>query len=151
MKKSVILIIALLQVFYVSAQPGSGKIRNKIERKIEAQKVAFITRALDLTPAEAEKFWPLYNEYSKKMRELRNVNKINSKNLTEEDANRLIDEYFENEQKKLILKKNYYDKFRAVLPATKVVKLHFAEKKFKLKLLKRLKKHSGKERRKHPR
>ena len=30
--------------------------------KLELFKIQFITKKLDLTPAEAEKFWPLYNE-----------------------------------------------------------------------------------------
>jgi len=48
--------------------------------------------------------------------------------------------YFSNEQQKLTLKRNYYDKFKMILPATKVVKLHIAENRFKRKLLKKLKK-----------
>jgi hypothetical protein len=30
--------------------------------KLELFKIQFVTKKLDLTPAEAEKFWPLYNE-----------------------------------------------------------------------------------------
>ena len=30
--------------------------------KIKAEKIAFITAELELTPAEAEKFWPVYNK-----------------------------------------------------------------------------------------
>lgn len=36
---------------------------NKVQReRLESYRIQFITKKLDLTPAEAEKFWPLYNE-----------------------------------------------------------------------------------------
>lgn len=44
--------------------------QNKFEA-IESEKVAFITKELKLTPAEAQKFFPLYNKYNEEMWELR--------------------------------------------------------------------------------
>jgi len=38
--------------------------------KLELFKIQFITKKLDLTPAEAEKFWPLYNEQKDASRNL---------------------------------------------------------------------------------
>lgn len=38
--------------------------------KLTAYKIAFFTRNLNLTPAEAEKFWPLYNDYSARKNKL---------------------------------------------------------------------------------
>ncbi|OZA24427.1 MAG: hypothetical protein B7X86_08430 [Sphingobacteriales bacterium 17-39-43] len=38
--------------------------------RIEAIKVAFITKKLDLTTEEAQKFWPVYNNYQKELMEL---------------------------------------------------------------------------------
>ena len=36
---------------------------NKVQReRLESFRIQFITKKLDLTPAEAEKFWPVYNE-----------------------------------------------------------------------------------------
>lgn len=121
--------------------------KGKIAEKIEAQKIAFFTRILNLTPEEAQKFWPLYNEYSAKERDLRpDFRKGRPMDISEEEANELIDSFFENEQKRLNLTKNYYEKFKMILPAKKVVKLHFAERKFKEELLKRMKKMRDKRR-----
>jgi hypothetical protein len=39
----------------------------KKQQDIQALKVAFITKELELTPDEAEKFWPVYNQYDKEM------------------------------------------------------------------------------------
>jgi hypothetical protein len=38
--------------------------------RLELFSIQFITKKLDLTPAEAEKFWPLYNEQKKASRAL---------------------------------------------------------------------------------
>lgn len=44
---------------------------NKVEReRLESYRIQFITKKLDLTPAEAEKFWPLYNEQKEASRNL---------------------------------------------------------------------------------
>ena len=40
----------------------------KKQQDIESLKVAFISRELELTPEEAQKFWPLYNQYSKELK-----------------------------------------------------------------------------------
>ena len=41
------------------------------EQKIQAARIALITERLGLTPEQAEKFWPLYNEFSQKRKGLR--------------------------------------------------------------------------------
>ena len=139
MKFLLIITSMLFSISSAFSQNDNPSKRKGFER-IEAHKIAFITKVLDLTPEESEKFWPLYNEYSAKERQLRKDFEANKpkKGMSEDEANRVIDYYFENEQQKLTLKKNYYDKFKMILPATKVVKLHIAENRFKKKLLKRL-------------
>ena len=37
----------------------SGKLSEDKRKEFEAQKVAFFTQEMDLTPEEATKFWPL--------------------------------------------------------------------------------------------
>jgi hypothetical protein len=44
--------------------------RREHYQRIEAIKVAFITKKLDLTTEEAQKFWPVYNNYQKELMEL---------------------------------------------------------------------------------
>jgi predicted O-linked N-acetylglucosamine transferase (SPINDLY family) len=54
-------------------QQQANKQKQQFEQqreKIESQRIAFITQELDLTPAEAQAFWPVYNEYDKKRHEL---------------------------------------------------------------------------------
>ncbi len=69
MKKYILFLALFIGVGYIcSAQPQRGE-------KIEAIKVAYITKELSLTSSEAEKFWPVYNEYFKELKKAREENK----------------------------------------------------------------------------
>mgnify|MGYP000518586942 FL=1 len=49
---------------------------NKVQReRLESFRIQFITKKLDLTPAEAEKFWPVYNEQKEASRNLMETKK----------------------------------------------------------------------------
>jgi len=43
----------------------------KMHERIKAQKVAFITERLNLSPEEAQKFWPIYNSFENKANKIR--------------------------------------------------------------------------------
>ena len=72
----ILLIISFIFAFLangVSAQAGhppKGKAdttKNSLgAERVQALKVAFITKQLNLTSDEAEKFWPIYNDYQDK-------------------------------------------------------------------------------------
>lgn len=64
MMKYLLIIIGLLSGTTLWAQ--NNKLSEEKRDEFEAQKAAFFTQALDLTPQEAVSFWPLYNEMFKK-------------------------------------------------------------------------------------
>ena len=66
--KNIIIVIGLLLVGVSTF--AQGKLTDEKRKEFEAQKVAFFTQQLDLSPDEAAVFWPLYNEMQKKMRTL---------------------------------------------------------------------------------
>ena len=110
--------------------------------RLEALKVAYLTQELNLTPEEAQQFWPLYNEMTQKMRSIRKEqrgNRMNAKknfdSLSDEALAEAIDRELEFEQHELDLKKEYTAKFKRILPIKKVAKLHTAEKEFRRELL----------------
>jgi len=64
--------ICILLLISLGAQAQrEGDDDEKREDRIERLKRVYITEKLDLTVAEAEKFWPIYNEYSKKRKDVR--------------------------------------------------------------------------------
>ena len=48
----------------VTSEEGQGQANPKREEKIKALYIAYISQQLSLTPAEAEKFWPVFNKFS---------------------------------------------------------------------------------------
>ena len=65
MKRIFSLAVCLLTAAALFAQPQGNKQfeeqRKKEFDRIQAEKIAFITQELDLSPAEAQVFWPVYN------------------------------------------------------------------------------------------
>lgn len=117
-------------------------------KKIEAQRIAFITQELNLTPDEAKVFWPVYNEYEAKRHELKksfkesgDFHKPDFDKLTEKEANQILDNQIIEAQKFLDLRKEYHEKFKSVLPAVKVLKLYDAEREFQKMLIDRIRQH----------
>jgi hypothetical protein len=53
--------------------------------QIEALKIAYITKRLDLSPDEAQKFWPIYNQYAEELKRTRQDAVRNSKSEIELD------------------------------------------------------------------
>lgn len=47
-----------------------GEDRKDRKERIEVFKIQFITEKLELTPNEAESFWPVYEEYNKAVKEI---------------------------------------------------------------------------------
>jgi Spy/CpxP family protein refolding chaperone len=145
MKK--ILIVLLLITTGIYAQRGEGK------ERIKALKTAHITEALDLTPAEAEKFWPVYNNHEDQMESIKkqrrmdvmSIAKGDMSTLNDSDANRLIDKMLEFQQKEMQLQLTFIEDIRKVLPPQKVIRLHRAEEDFKRQLVEILRKRRGKQ------
>ena len=118
-----------------------------LKEKIEAQKIAYITNALDLTSAEAQQFWPVYNEFSDKNEELlkafrkNNIEdkNVNTETISDKEALEMADAQIIQAQKLLDLRKKYHIEFKKVLPPKKLLKLYQAERDFKKFLLKEIK------------
>ena len=144
MMKYLLIIIGLLSGTTLWAQ--NNKLSEEKRDEFEAQKAAFFTQALDLTPQVAVSFWPLYNEMFKKIREkdmeMRKKAKVmrETKNLTEADARKYVEGSLAAEQQMLDIKKQYYQKLLEVIPAKKIAKLDWVERKFHRQLLDKMRK-----------
>lgn len=139
-------IITMLFFFLsVAAVAQGGKFKEKIQQKkdqLKSMKIAFITSELDLTPDEAAKFWPLFNEFEEKQRVLRQEkikNHIdrsqNSEKMTEKEALNALNQMEAAEEELHQLRKKFIANLKTVLPASKILKLKKAEDEFSKKLL----------------
>lgn len=135
----------IIFLIMASLQIGFSQDKTRMHDQIESQKVAFFTQQLELTPGESQAFWPVYNNYQEKVKELRGDvrHDKNHSELSEEEAAARIDQFFERESRELEYKKQLYRDLDGILPPTKLVKLQFAEKQFRQKLLEKLKGRKG--------
>lgn len=113
-------------------------------QEIKAQKTAFLTQRLDLSPEEAQRFWPVYNQFDKELdaerKEVRDERKDAKKDgeLTEAEASAAIDKELASRQKELDLRKKYAAEFKKTIGALKTMKLGKAERDFRRELIKRV-------------
>ena len=64
-RPSLLLLFALTMVFGLQAQPQGGPPLPK--EKLETLRIAFFSERLNLSPEEAQSFWPVYNAFSEEM------------------------------------------------------------------------------------
>jgi len=145
MKRIILFTICLFFASFIFAQRMQGNRMQGNNEKIKAMKVAFITQKLNLTVDEAQKFWPVYNEF-----DLKRTNILNSKqsilrdlrsnfsSYTDKEVEKKLDKRMEYEKQEAELKMSYYQKFKQVLPIKKVASLYSAEIQFKRELIRRL-------------
>ncbi len=145
MKKIILITVLLISTNLLAQRPNY--------EKMKAFKIAYITEQLDLTAIEAEKFWPIYNEFDSKIEALRKESRSNIfekikgeniNNLSEAEANVIINDITLMKDKELQYRKDLLNELKSILPSIKILKLERAEDNFKKKLLKRLKKHREK-------
>jgi regulator of protease activity HflC (stomatin/prohibitin superfamily) len=134
-------------IFAQAGPPGGNPDDPDKKQQIEALKVAFISQQIDLTTSEAEKFWPIYNEFNAKRDEYAKVKRQLEKearkngldNITDKQAEELLNADLKFEQQVLDLKKEYVEKYSAVIGIKKTARFFHAEREFNQFLLKQLK------------
>ena len=116
-------------------------------KKYQSEKIAFITSELDLTPDEAQKFWPVYNQLNKELREAqKNRHEMSDKlreteeSISDKKAKELTRKYALSRQSEANLAVKYNEEFLKILPPLKVLKLYKVENEFRLYLIKKFRK-----------
>lgn len=114
--------------------------------KVEALRIAFISKRVELTTAEAEKFWPVYNEYNDKLkaikRNLRQSYRKKAETLNDKEAEELYYLDLQSKQAETDVHKVYSEKIKTIIGVKKVVKLRVAEEEFKREIINSIKEKS---------
>jgi hypothetical protein len=117
MKKILLLILFFLNFSYFCYSQKDEKLK-----QAEAIQIAYLTKELGLTPEEAEKFWPVFNNYKGEIKRTKAENP---------------GDVVATEEKILNVKRKYQGEFKKVLSDDKRVnKIFSADQKFR-DLLKR--------------
>ena len=129
----------LFTLMFISFSLGvSAQDKEEHRERIKALKTAFITEQMNLTTKEAQQFWPIYNEFEEKRRNLYRREHADVENLeclTEEKANNKLNEYVEIEREDFLLKKKYYNDLKQIFSAKRIMQLKQVEDEFNKKLM----------------
>jgi len=119
--------------------PDTERVRNEIEltrSAIETRRTDIVGQVMHLTTAQSNKFWPLYREYRGEVGKLNDqavhtVMKLAGRGtpLSDDDAKRLLDQFFKNQQQRIDIQKKYAKKFGDVIPGKQVARLFQLENK----------------------
>ncbi|MEP7230652.1 MAG: hypothetical protein ABI691_10400 [Ginsengibacter sp.] len=118
MKKSVLILLIFFSGFATLYAQEDNDPRGE---RVQALKIAFITQKLGLTSEEAQKFWPIYNQYDQ---EVRGVDRR---------------DVMKSDQQLLDIRKKYQTSFEKILGPQRLNKLFNAERDFREVLIRRLK------------
>lgn len=140
----------LILILFMSTSTVSFAQKGNMKEKIKTLKIAFITEKLDFTSAEAEIFWPIYNNYEKKMDKLREskyegvYNKMKDLDkLSDNQAEKSLNLYLSIEEKEKELNEVFYKKLSKAISAKKAFILIKTEKEFKRHLIEEYRRKKG--------
>jgi hypothetical protein len=131
MKKfGIFLILNFLIILSVQAQ------RRGIDReRLEAARIAFITTRLDLSPEQAQNFWPIFNEFNEqreeKVTQIASLNpRSNTEPISKEEAQRLIKQRFELQRELIEDEEAFVQKAATVISYQQILQLNSINREF---------------------
>lgn len=143
MKKIVAYILFFAFFVVASAQPHDSKHKDRWE-KYRSEKIAFLTTNLELTPAEAQRFWPVYNQLEKERWESQKLRREMEEKVLEaketmpdQKIKELTREFAGSMKKEADMLASYNEKFLDILPPRKVLKLYKYENEFRMYMIKK--------------
>ncbi len=145
-KPKVLLVMVFFMTVWVFQAAAEEKPASKMQfvvEKLRADKRLVVAENMQLTEAEAEGFWPLFEQYQHELfllraRTLQLINdyaSVYNAGMTEDKARALLDEMMAIESLGLTLRQVYLPDFRNVLPDIKVVRYYQIENKINAALM----------------
>jgi len=125
--------------------PRNNPQRPNLER-VKAVRVAVLTEKMNLSAEEAEKFWPVYNEYEKEQKKIREKFQPNKDILALDDSavEKHLFGMLDMEEELVKLKKKYYLNLSKMVGYRKVAILAKSDREFNFAMIERLKNQSKK-------
>jgi hypothetical protein len=131
-----VMALSVLGLPAVWAQPhrGGG------DPKIQQYRIAAFTEMLELTPEEAQGFWPVYNQYQANLEDIRKQQRPDKAigSMTDQEAELQLKKHFEVRVREIDLEKKMVEDLRKVLPVQKIAKMPMAEREFRATMVRRV-------------
>jgi Mg2+ and Co2+ transporter CorA len=147
--KKIISIVCILLTLSVSAQNRRPNPSGQFSpAEYAKQQREFFTKNAELTQEEADAFFPIYNELQQKKREINRQIRMTMRQeggaqISEEQSLKAIDAKADANIRIAELEKEYLQKFKEVLPASKILKIQNAEEQFNSQILKDIQQSRG--------
>lgn len=145
MKKNMLILVMLASGIFTALNAQDRPFLDDKKEEIEAMKIGFLTKRLNLSPEEAKTFWPVYNMFANDLQALRKNRREEKRhakdeflNMSDKEVEKLVDGEIAFKQSELDIIKKYHAQFKQVLPMKKIAILYKSEEEFKLELLKKI-------------
>ena len=147
-----VLAASLILLAATSASAQEKKSKKEVHDRWKIEKIAFLTDAMDLTSAEAEKFWPVYNKaeaekkasWDQTLAAYKALESALDAGKDEKEISNLLDKYLTAMQSGKNIDAKYVSEYRKFLSNKKVAKLFIAEEAFRRHQIHRLNKEDRK-------
>lgn len=143
MTRPTAILLLFLFIHTLSAQ-GDRKKDARIEQ-LKAQKVAFFTEKIGLSSADAQHFWPVYNEFFAQKDSLNHLRweirknlQDNLQQLSQSEKTKLMNQQIDIKWQEAELDRHYHQKFMEILSIDQVIKLYEAEHEFKMRIIRQI-------------
>lgn len=146
MKKLAVFSIFFLSLTLSMSAQRQGRRFEQMLEQYKSERVAYLTREVELSVAEAEKFWPVYNEYQEKREELMRASRPNLRHpspdsLTVKQMEEFMNAKIINDLNLAELAEEYHKKFIKLLGVKKVFSLYHAEQEFMGYMIRQMRNH----------
>lgn len=128
-------ITLLILLLIAAALSGHAQSRRGGDRgdRLNSARIGFITSKLNLTPKQAESFWPLFNEFDAKRKAIRlqmRSMRLNSDSLNEKQSLERARNFIAMRESEVKLERDYLDKFSKVLTGQQVLTIVSMDREF---------------------
>lgn len=139
----------LFAAFSVASAQGDRGGKSEWQEKMKAEKVAFLTAEMDLTPEESAAFWPVYNYFSEKkakafgkvIKTYKALDESVKAEKSEKEIASALKDYLDACSAQKDIDSKAAQQYQKVVSVEKVAKLFLGEEKFRRRQIHRL--HSG--------
>jgi hypothetical protein len=141
MKHCLLLLLSFFLVLPATAQRSAT--RQDVQR-VQAAKIGYLTKRMNLSDEQAQRFWPVYHRYEEELRAARRKafarlhDKRNPPVQSEADALRTIESRLDAQEDRLEVQRKYKSEFLRVLSAEQLLALYDAEREFNRLVLQRV-------------
>lgn len=141
-----IFIITVLAICLGMTADAHKRCDNDWKEKIMSEKIAFLTMEMNITPEEAQAFWPVYNQVEQEKdaaleQVIKSYKALSAAVEQNTKTERLLEAYLEAQKNLRKVDNEAPERYKAVLSAEKVAKLYVAEEKFRRQHIRKL--HGG--------